>query len=598
MVPDIDQEEIGLFHHIPEIGIDHGELQIAAEDVRRGEIPAAARFGLVLDTRRPQEDVQTGRIGPGRCRRYGLRDEQRIQIHGGKGRIQGRGRLERRPAVAHHRLEHEVRAAALQEFAPDRCQEFRVRHQFHGGQVKHLRRTDSALGSDGSAAAGHLLPAVANPAGHEAGIPETARRHRPGHISDITGDRGLIAFLGRRNDDREFVNQGRIDPGLGDHRVCESHLPLVQMNAAHLVQGTAHEVRHRIVGKTFVIAGHQLVIHRRTRAHRGAFGRFQRPGQDVLDGFAGRTAEEVLHTGLIRNHIRGLAAVGNHIMDPRGLGHVLPHHVHHVIEHLHGVQGGSARLGGAGSMGRLAGEGELHLDIGQAGGPVHGVPRIRMPVQHRVQPFENTFPHHVGLSAAAFLRRASEQFHRPGETRRSQPLGHRNGTGHRAGSQQIVPAGVPRGARNQHFLIRHRILRHAGDGVIFRHHADYRRTASVGSDKSRRNPRYALLHGESLRCEERSPLPDAALLLVTGFSKVEDLLLQRVIQVEMRIQIAEAHRLVLLGPGGGDGRGDGKPRQDGQQEDRVFHKANWFLNRSKRASASELNLTTAAGSNP
>ena len=161
-------------------------------------------------------------------------------------------------------------------------------------------------------------------------------------------------------------------------------------------------------------------------------------------------------------------------MDPGGLGNVLPHHVHHIVEHLHGIQGGTSCFRSPGSMRRLPGKGELHLYIGQAGRPVHRIAGVGMPVQHCVQPFKNAFPHHVGLSTTAFFRRATEQFHRTGKARGGQPLGHGHSARNRAGSQQVVPAGMPCRTGDQHFLIRNRILRHARNSVIFRHHPDNR----------------------------------------------------------------------------------------------------------------------------
>ena len=222
-------------------------------------------------------------------------------------------------------------------------------------------------------------------------------------------------------------------------------------------------------------------------------------------------------------------------------------------------------------MRRFASEGELHLDIGQSGRSVDGITRVGMPVEHRVQAFENAFPHHVGFASPAFFRRATEEFHRSGSTRCFQPLGHGDGTRHGAGSQQVMAASMARRARNQDLRVRDRILRHPGDGIILGHHADDRRTAAVRGDECGRNPGHAPLYREALRLEEGDPQVRTVVFVVGDFRIVENPLLQGVVQMEMRVQIADSDGVGTPGSGRGERR-DREKRGNGRPEyQSAFH---------------------------
>ena len=336
------------------------------------------------------------------------------------------------------------------------------------------------------------------------------------------------------------------------------HLPGIQPDTAHLLQRTHHQRRHFLVGQTLVVTRQQLIFHGGASAHRGALGGLQRTSQQVLHNLAGRAAEIVLHTSTVRHHIGSLATIRYNIMDAGSLGHMLAHQIHHMIEGLDRIQGGTAGLGSTGSVGRYPLESELHLHIGQTGCLVNGIAGIRMPVKHGVQAIKNAFAHHVGLASPALFGRAAKQFHRAIMACR-QPFADRYRAGDGSGAEEIVPAGMPGSAWHQHLAVWHRVLAHAGDGIILRHHAYNRAAVAVCCNERRGNAGHSALHCKSLTLKEVGPLLGALELLVAGLGIVEDALLQRVVEAEVGIQILQAN-IRLVCPFGSsryiDGRSD------------------------------------------
>ena len=409
---------------------------------------------------------------------------------------------------------------------------------------------------------------------HEARITETARGHRPGHSPHIARNIGLVALIRRRHNHRQLIYQRSICARLINNRVRKLHLPGIQLDAAHLLQRTHHHRSHLFVRQTLVVAGKEFILHSGPGAHRSALGGLQRTRKDILHSLAGRAAEVVFNAGAVRHHVGSLAAIRNNIVDAGGLGNMLAHQIHHIIEGLDRIQGGTAGLRSAGSVGRYPPEGELHLHVGQAGGLVDGIARVGMPVEHCVQALEYAFAHHIGLASPALFRRASEEFHRALAAGCCEPFAHCHCAGDRSGAEEIVPAGMSGSARHQHFPVWHGILAHSGDGIILRHHADNRPAVAKGSHERRGDAGNSALHRKSLTLKEVSPLLGALELLVAGLGIVEDALLQRIIEAEIGIQVFDAGGINLFRarcieiPSGNDS-GAGKDRhakKDGKSQ--------------------------------
>ena len=368
--------------------------------------------------------------------------------------------------------------------------------------MQHLGSTQSTLGADGRAAAGDLLPAVPHSAGHETRVTETARRHCPGHIPDIARNIGLVPLLGRRDNDGQFVYQRGVHTGLGGNRTRVCHLPGIQLDPPDLLERTHHQRSHRIVGQTLVIAGHQLVVHGSASPHRSALGGLQSTREYVLHRLAGRAAEEVFHARPVGYYVGGLAALRYDVVDAGGLRDVLAHHVHHVIEGLHCIEGGAACFGCAGCVGRFSAEGEEYLHVGEAGCLVDCVAGVGMPVEHGVESVEHSFAHHVRLASSAFFRRAAEEFDCAGNAVRRHPFGCGYRTGYRARAQQIMSAGMSGRTFHQRLLEGNRILAHPCNSVVFRHHSYHRAAAAETGDEGGGYAGRTPLHAESLALQE------------------------------------------------------------------------------------------------
>ena len=233
-------------------------------------------------------------------------------------------------------------------------------------------------------------------------------------------------------------------------------------------------------------------------------------------------------------------------MDAGALRDVLTHQVHHHVERLHGIERGTAFLGGAGGMRRAAVEVELHLHVGEPGGGIHSVARVGVPVQHGVQAFENALTHHVRLAAAALLGRTAKELHGALMPLR-EPAGNRHCTGHRARSEQVMPASVPVRAGDQRLAVRHCVLGHPRERVVLGHHSDHRDAAAIGSNEGRWYAGHSPLHHKPLALKERGPLLSAAELGVAGLGIVPDALLQRVVEVETGVQVTQTGGLGLAG---------------------------------------------------
>ena len=153
--------------------------------------------------------------------------------------------------------------------------------------------------------------------------------------------------------------------------------------------------------------------------------------------------DHVQHAGLGLDHVGAPAAgIGDGVVDPGLVTHVLPQELDAHVHQLHRVQGAAAPVRVSGGMGRHAGEVVLGLDAGVGGAGEHLVGVVRVPGEGRVQTVPQAVPGHEGLGGAALLAGAAVQHHGAGDLGGLQIRLHPQGGGHGAGAQQVVPAAV------------------------------------------------------------------------------------------------------------------------------------------------------------
>ena len=207
-----------------------------------------------------------------------------------------------------------------------------------------------------------------------------------------------------------------------------------------------------------------------------------------------------------------------------------------------------------------------------------------MPVQHRIDPVETAFPHHVGLPAAAFLGRAAEEPDGSGMALR-QPFGNGDGTGDGAHAEEVMAAGVAVHALDDRLPVGDRVLGHAFDGVVFGHHADDGRPFAVCGDEGGRDAGDALLDAESVVFQILDPGFGTLVFIVARLGEIPDPVLQGIVAVERRVEMPHAGGLHLVRPAG-TGSGN-KQQQAGRREEGSFHRHLYFRRAKPMMSAPE-----------
>ena len=263
-------------------------------------------------------------------------------------------------------------------------------------------------------------------------------------------------------------------------------------------------------------------------------------------------AGDVIDFGEIGHDVGRLAAGRDHVVDAGGLGHVLPHHVHHDVHRLDAVQGGATLVGGGGSVGGHAPEAELGRDVGEGGSVVGPVVVGGMPGQDRVHAVEEALPQHVDLAGAALLGRRAEDAERARSSFGRQPLFHGDGGGDGGGAEEMVAAAVARGALHHRLALGHGRLGESRQRVELGEQGHDRPALSPARHERGGDP------GDSRADLEAGPLQlglqqrAALFLLVSHFGEAPDLpgdlrerpppLVEDLVQAGARIPLAARRR--------------------------------------------------------
>ena len=211
-------------------------------------------------------------------------------------------------------------------------------------------------------------------------------------------------------------------------------------------------------------------------------------------------AHHIQHAGLGLHHVGAAAAgVGDGVVDPCLIAHVLPQELHADVHQLHSVQGTAAPVGSAGGVGRHAGEVVLRLDTGVGGAGLDFVGVLRVPGDGGIQLLPKAVPGHEGLGGAALLTGAAVEDHGAGSVGGFQERLDPQGRSHGAGTQEIVSAAVAAAAGDP-LLPFHAasLLGQAGERIVLRQDADDGASGAVAGGKGRGDVADPLLHGEAL----------------------------------------------------------------------------------------------------
>ena len=216
-------------------------------------------------------------------------------------------------------------------------------------------------------------------------------------------------------------------------------------------------------------------------------------------GHVGRT-HHVEDGGLRLHHVRADAAgVGDRVVDPRPVAHMLPQELHADIHQLDRVQGAPAPVRVGAGVGRDSVELILHLDAGIGGARIHLAAVLRMPGERRVQALPEPVPGHEGLGRAPLFPGAAKEDDRAGKVSRLKGCLHADGPCQRAGAQQVVPAAVSVSAGHCRVVADGpALLGKPREGVILRQNADHRPAAAEGGRKRGIDTGSPPLHAKAL----------------------------------------------------------------------------------------------------
>ena len=283
------------------------------------------------------------------------------------------------------------------------------------------------------------------------------------------------------------------------------------------------DLGQRVVGQQVVDAAEELDLQLRLRRVGGALGHEDQPVVDGARDVDVRVAHVVVRLGEGRHDVRGVAAGGDHVVDARAVGRVLPQQLGAVVEDRHRVECGPARLGRRGSVSAAAPVAELGRHTGEVRRVAGGVHVARMPVEDGIHVVEQSGPSHECLGAATLLGGRSEEPHRAPDRAATDAVGYRKRRADGTGAEQMVSAGMApvgslaRRARGNRFLGQPRQSVELGED------RDDRTSRAVGRDEARRDAGDPALNAEALLLDDRGEQGRGLRLLVSGLGPVPDL---------------------------------------------------------------------------
>ena len=217
-------------------------------------------------------------------------------------------------------------------------------------------------------------------------------------------------------------------------------------------------------------------------------------------------------------------------------------------------------------------ESETNLHIGQSGLDIYRIACIGMPIKHHIEPLETPFAHHISFSAATLFSGTSEETDCP-RMPFSKPFRNCNGACCGSYAEQVVATRMSSSAAFGRLTSWDSVLRHAGQGVIFGHDANYRSSLAISSNESGWDSRNTSFDTKSMLFQMAAQQVGASVFVVTRFGKAMNLLLQGVVEVEMAVNIVQTG----VGPHiarGASHRYAGD--QKGQQQKCFFHMLLFF----------------------
>ena len=216
----------------------------------------------------------------------------------------------------------------------------------------------------------------------------------------------------------------------------------------------------------------------------GAFGAEDQTADNVLHLIHQGGTYRVTDRSVLRNDVRGLAAVEDDVVQTAAGDNVLAQVVGAHIHQLNGVQGAAAQPGSAAGMGGNALEVELHQLIGVVGAAADRVHIGGMVGQAAVQVVEDAGAGHIALTGEVLLRRAGVEAQGTGDVLLLHRVHQRREGQHAGGAQQVVAAGVAVSAGSDRILDRLAgLLAQAGQRIEFTEDTDDRMAAAIFGDE-------------------------------------------------------------------------------------------------------------------
>ena len=264
-----------------------------------------------------------------------------------------------------------------------------------------------------------------------------------------------------------------------------------EFRRAHGQQVLVQQFRERGVGDQLVAIGLDVDVELGAGHQRRPAGDVVDPAVVGLDVAVCIGADEVPDGGLGGHDVRGAAAVGDDVVEPRIFFDVLSHVVDADVHQFDGIEGAASAFGTAGRMRRRSVKGELHRDERLGAARPRVVLGGRMPVQAGVEVFELSGQQHVDFTDDRFFGRRAIEPNCPfqivfGHGRFDSQSGPQ-----RAGAESVVTAGVSRRSGLNRLASRRGFLRHAGQRVVLGQDADDRGTRSETGDESGRHAGHA-----------------------------------------------------------------------------------------------------------
>src|SRR6185295_819627 len=228
------------------------------------------------------------------------------------------------------------------------------------------------------------------------------------------------------------------------------------------------------------------------------FGDLARAREQVFDARSLRIAKPAPHARVFGNHVRNIAAFLNRVVHAHRRFYELAHPIESGCEEFKSRDRASAVPGIGGGVRGLSFEldDEIYdrlraIDVG------YGLV-FRMPRETYIEIVKQTFARHVDLSADGLFSGSAVKANRSFELPGGDHLFDRERGAETRRAEQVMPAAVPRGTGFQSLFHRLRLLRDAGQSVIFAEDSNNRPALPVAGGERGRHPSDSAFYIEAL----------------------------------------------------------------------------------------------------